>query len=370
MRPSPPGPRFSSFLVLDTNMIDSESNAPLRTSHFDYALPQELIAQRPIEPRDHARLMVVERTTGAIGHRRFDELPDLLRPGDLLVFNDSRVIPARLRARRAGSGGRAELLLLHRTGPGLWQALARPARRLKPGSRLALEGGSRQHTVEVAERGEGGIVAVRFEDEAAIEECGQTPLPPYIREPLADAERYQTVYARVRGSAAAPTAGLHFTPGLLHRLAGRGIGSAFVTLHIGLDTFRPVEEEDPRRHRIHREYAQLPAETAREVNLARARGGRIVAVGTTSVRVLETAARAATAGETVAPYAGWTDLFILPGHRFRAVDILVTNFHLPRSTLLMLVSAFAGKGLIERAYAEAVRQRYRFYSFGDAMWIG
>ncbi|MEE9285495.1 MAG: tRNA preQ1(34) S-adenosylmethionine ribosyltransferase-isomerase QueA [Dehalococcoidia bacterium] len=371
----------------------------MRTSDFDYHLPPELIAQRPIEPRDHSRLLVVDRAGGAIAHRRFDEIGELLRPGDVLVFNDSRVIPARLLAQRPG-GGRAELLLLHRleahpsTGSeqALWQALARPARRLKPGTRLRLQGGGRRHEVEIVQRGEEGIVTVRIPDEAAIEECGQTPLPPYIHEPLADPERYQTVYARVRGSAAAPTAGLHFTPELLGRLEAQGVQLEFVTLHIGLDTFRPVEEADPRRHRIHREYAVLTADAARRINEARGRGGRVVAVGTTTTRVLETAALPpdaekepdATEGagpspvaqhaqgpwkRAVAAYAGWTGLMILPGHRFRAVDAMITNFHLPRSSLLMLVSAFAGKGLIDRAYAEAVRERYRFYSFGDAMML-
>ncbi|MCI0768915.1 MAG: tRNA preQ1(34) S-adenosylmethionine ribosyltransferase-isomerase QueA [Chloroflexi bacterium] len=413
----------------------------LRTSDFDYALPPELIAQRPIEPRDDARLLAVDRAGGAITHRRFFELGDLLQPGDLLVFNDSRVIPARLRARRVDTGGSAELLLLHRLdtqpsagpasggealisiegrgeswgegreesrtprsrisqtatsptkGPALWRALARPAKRLKPGTRLRLEGGGDRHEVEIVERHGEGIVTVLIADEAAIEECGQAPLPPYIREPLADPERYQTVYARVTGSAAAPTAGLHFTRDLLRRLEEKGIELAFVTLHVGLDTFRPVEAEDPMRHRIHREYAVLGEETARRINEARAGGHRVVAVGTTTTRVLETAAlgpelgrsqnaaeasgAAASSGPAqgvrksiVAPFAGWTGLMILPGHEFRAVDALITNFHLPRSSLLMLVSAFAGKGLIDRTYAEAVRERYRFYSFGDAMMLG
>ncbi len=405
----------------------------LRTSDFDYALPPELIAQRPIEPRDDARLLAVDRAGGAIAHRRFFELGDLLQPGDLLVFNDSRVIPARLRARRVDTGGSAELLLLHRLdtqpsagpasggealipiegreesrtrrsrisqpvtsptkGPALWQALARPAKRLKPGTRLRLEGGGDRHEVEIVERHGEGIVTVLIADEAAIEECGQAPLPPYIREPLADPERYQTVYARVTGSAAAPTAGLHFTRDLLRRLEEKGIELAFVTLHVGLDTFRPVEAEDPRRHRIHREYAVIGEETARRINEARAGGHRVVAVGTTTTRVLETAAFRPEMGRSrhavgapgavtssgpaqgsrtsiVAPFAGWTGLMILPGHEFRAVDALITNFHLPRSSLLMLVSAFAGKGLIDRAYAEAVRERYRFYSFGDATMIG
>ena len=344
--------------------------APLRTDDFDYPLPPELIAQMPIEPRDHSRLLTLDRTTGAMQHRRFFDIAALLRRGDLLVFNDSRVIPARLHGRKVGSGGQVELLLLHPIEPRLWQALARPSKRLAAGTRLEFAGGGQAYAATIEAKGESGMVTVRLEDEAMIEACGETPLPPYIHAPLTDPERYQTVYARVRGSAAAPTAGLHFTPELLRRLQELGVATAFVTLHVGLDTFRPVEEEDPRQHRIHTEYAVLPEETAQAVQAARGRGGRIVAVGTTSVRVLETAARAAQPGQAVAAYGGWTDMFILPGYSFRAVDALITNFHLPRSTLLMLVSAFAGRERVLAAYAEAVRERYRFYSFGDAMWVG
>ena len=345
-------------------------DAAIRTSDFDYPLPQELIAQTPIEPRDQSRLLVLDRATGTMHHHRFHEIVALLRPGDLLVFNDSRVIPARLRGRKSGSGGQVELLLLHPIEPRLWQALARPGKRLAAGGMLEFTGQGKQYSAEIVAKGEGGVVTVRLEDEAMIEACGETPLPPYIHERLADPERYQTVYARVRGSAAAPTAGLHFTPELLHRLQAQGVGTAFVTLHVGLDTFRPVDEDDPREHRIHTEYAVLPPETAAAVNAARAQGRRVVAVGTTSVRVLETAAREAGPGQAVAAYSGWTDLFILPGRRFLAVDAMITNFHLPRSTLLMLVSAFAGRERVLAAYAEAVRERYRFYSFGDAMWMG
>ena len=375
----------------------------LRTSDFDYDLPQQLIAQTPVEPRDHARLLTLDRRDGSIQHRRFYEIDRLLHPGDLLVFNDSRVIPARLQGRKAGTGGAVEVLLLHPMEPGLWQALVRPGRRLGPQALVEfLDREGRVYRAEIMERLEGGTRAVRFEDEAAIEACGVVPLPPYIREPLADSERYQTVYSRVSGSSAAPTAGLHFTRDLLERLSRKGVGFAFLTLHTGLDTFRPVEEEDPHRNPIHREYAVLSEEAARRINEARSNGGRIVCVGTTTARVLETAARpnpltpfpfgsaqgrpgwegghttqppllvgegAGREVQELAPFAGWTDLFILPGHRFRAIDALVTNFHLPRSTLLMLVSAFASKTLIDRAYAEAMRERYRFYSFGDAMLI-
>ena len=337
----------------------------MRTADFDYALPPELIAQRPIEPRDHARLLVTRRGDGSLEHRRFFDLPALLQPGDLLVANDSRVIPARLRTRKS-TGGAVELLLLRRTEAGWWLTLARPSRRLRPGTMVSVEGGGRVYEIEIGARRDDGLFEARLEDEALIEACGEAPLPPYIHEPLADPERYQTVYAREEGSAAAPTAGLHFTPRLMERLAARGVDVAYVTLHVGLDTFRPVEADDPREHHIHTEYAVLPPETARAIARAREHGGRVVAVGTTSVRVLESAAQGSGAIEA---YRGDTGLMILPGHEFHAVDAMITNFHLPRSTLLMLVSAFAGKDLIDAAYAEAVRERYRFYSFGDAMLL-
>ena len=337
----------------------------MRTADFDYALSPELIAQRPIEPRDHARLLVTRRGDGSLEHHRFFDLPALLQPGDLLVANDSRVIPARLRTRKS-TGGAVELLLLRRTEAGWWLTLARPSRRLRPGTMVSVEGGGRVYEIEIGARRDDGLFEARLEDEALIEACGEAPLPPYIHEPLADPERYQTVYAREEGSAAAPTAGLHFTPRLMERLAARGVDVAYVTLHVGLDTFRPVEADDPREHHIHTEYAVLPPETARAIARAREHGGRVVAVGTTSVRVLESAAQGSGAIEA---YRGDTGLMILPGHEFHAVDAMITNFHLPRSTLLMLVSAFAGKDLIDAAYAEAVRERYRFYSFGDAMLL-
>ncbi|HEV8633669.1 MAG TPA: tRNA preQ1(34) S-adenosylmethionine ribosyltransferase-isomerase QueA [Chloroflexota bacterium] len=338
------------------------------TDAYDYDLPSELIAQQPIEPRDAARLMVVDRASGRIEHRVFRELPDLLRPGDLLVANRSRVIPARLHGRRLPTGGAAELLLLRARGGGAWEALVRPARPLQVGGRIGF--GGRDVFAEVVEVGEAGGRVVRFVDadgrpvEGAafdrwLAETGEMPLPPYIKARLADPERYQTVYAGEPGSAAAPTAGLHFTPELLFRLRDRGIPIVHVTLHVGLDTFRPVEVEDLREHRIHSEWCQLTAETAARIAATRQRGGRVVAVGTTAVRVLETSG-----GE---PYEGDTRLFIYPGYRFRVVDALVTNFHLPRSSLLMLVSAFAGRDLIRCAYEVAVEQRYRFFSFGDAM---
>ena len=338
----------------------------MRTADFDYALSPELIAQRPIEPRDHARLLVTRRGDGSLEHHRFFDLPALLQPGDLLVANDSRVIPARLRTRKS-TGGAVELLLLRRTEAGWWLTLARPSRRLRPGTIVSVEGGGRVYEIEIGARRDDGLFEARLEDEALIAACGEAPLPPYIHEPLADPERYQTVYAREEGSAAAPTAGLHFTPRLMERLAARGVDVAYVTLHVGLDTFRPVEADDPREHHIHTEYAVLPPETARAITRAREHAGRVVVVGTTSVRVLESAARGSSG--SVEAYRGDTGLMILPGHEFHLVDAMITNFHLPRSTLLMLVSAFAGKDLIDAAYAEAVRERYRFYSFGDAMLL-
>lgn len=344
----------------------------MRTADFDYDLPPELIAQEPVEPRDHARLFVLHRSSGAFEHRRFYELPELLRPGDLLVANDSRVLPARLYAVKPETGGRVELLLLRERTTGVWEALVRPSRRVRPGSRVELLDQNDAPSGLTAVIGEtrGAWRAVRFEAplQQVLERCGRVPLPPYIRAPLRNPERYQTVYARQPGSAAAPTAGLHFTPQLLERLRERGIGMAFVTLHVGLDTFRPVTEEHPQEHKMHSEYIAVPAETAALVNETKARGGRVVAVGTTVVRTLEAAIRASSSG-VLEPFAGTTDLFILPGFEFKVIDALITNFHLPRSTLLMLVSAFTGRELILRAYAEAVRERYRFYSFGDAMLI-
>jgi len=324
--------------------------------------------------------MVVDRCSGEIAHRRFHELPQVLRSGDVLVHNESRVIPARLFARKP-TGGRVEILLLRERADRMWETLVR-GRRIRVGTRLALLDGPDGRPVgaqaEVVELGERGMRVLSFDRPvlSLARGIGVTPLPPYIHTPLADAERYQTVYARTRGSAAAPTAGLHFTPELLHRLRDGGVRSVFVTLHVGLDTFRPVKEERIEEHHMHSEHGSLTPEVARRVNRARLGGNRVIAVGTTSVRVLETAALAegrvdaqACPWRPVAPFEGDTDLFIYPGFCFRAVDALITNFHLPRSTLLMLVSAFAGKELVDRAYAEAVEERYRFYSFGDAMLI-
>lgn len=340
------------------------------TSEFDYELPPELIAQTPVEPRDASRLLVLDRSRQSLEHRSFRDILDYLRPGDLLVCNETRVIPARLYALKIPSGGRVELLLLARRGPRTWETLVK-GRKVGAGQRLRFGNGSAGQVLEATVEGttEGGGRLVTFDDyiEVHWDRLGVVPLPPYIHEPLAHAERYQTVYARVEGSAAAPTAGLHFTPELIQRTQERGIEWATVLLHIGLDTFRPVSEERVEDHVMHSEYCSLGADVAERINKTKEHGGRIIAVGTTSVRVLETAAQNAPGG--VQPWDGSSRLFIYPGYRFRVVDALITNFHLPRSSLLMLVSAFAGTDAIQRAYAEAIRLRYRFYSFGDAMLL-
>jgi len=337
------------------------------TSDFDYNLPLERIAQTPIEPRDASRLMALDRLTGAIQHTHFHEIGAFLKPGDILVMNETRVIPARLYGHKLHTGGRVELLLLRRKDETHWEALA-GGKGLKKGVLLQLEGGLQ---AEISAVLDGARRLVHFSEpiEPYLARYGHTPLPPYIHTHLEDPERYQTVYARLPGSAAAPTAGLHFTPQLIQRLQAEGIQTAHLTLHVGLDTFAPVNEEKPQEHKIHTEWCELSVETATKINQARRQGGRIVAVGTTSVRTLESAARGASKDEVVAPFYGDTDLFILPGHTFKAVDVMITNFHLPRSTLLMLVSAFAGRERILEAYRLAVAQNYRFFSFGDAMLI-
>ncbi len=352
----------------------------MRIEELDYALPSELIAQEPVEPRDSSRLLVIHRESGALEHRIFREIGDYLRPGDLLVANESRVIPARLFARKEPTGGKVEILLLRPLEAGMWLALTGGAR-TRPGTRLRIVRGEEPTdlTAEVVESRERGERVLRFSGDlwGWLDEVGVMPLPPYIHRPLEDAERYQTVYSRTPGSAAAPTAGLHFTPELLFSLRDKGVGLAFVTLHVGLDTFRPIEEEEVEAHRIHREWVRLSPEVTEQINRTKVMGGRIIAVGTTTVRVLETAARyglfqtedGTCPWRPLSPYEGFTDLYITPGFRFRVVDALITNFHLPRSTLLALVMAFAGKELIRRAYAEAIRERYRFFSFGDACLI-
>jgi S-adenosylmethionine:tRNA ribosyltransferase-isomerase len=341
----------------------------MRTSDFDYHLPPELIAQTPLEPRDHSRLMVLKRGDGSLEHHRFFEITDYLSAGDVLVFNDSRVIPARLNGKKADTGGRVELLLLNRLDEAVWEALVKPGKRVGVGTKIEFEGGNKTKVLaEVIEVGEDGIRLIKFSDEAPLLRLGRVPLPPYIKSPLTDPERYQTVYARVLGSVAAPTAGLHFTPELLDKIGQKGIYCLFVTLHVGLDSFRPVTEDDPQRHLIHKEYGSLSPEVATELSRAKTEGRRVICVGTTTVRLVEAAAQGRDPAK-IQPFNGWVDLFALPGYEFRIVSGVITNFHLPRSTLLMLVCAFAGRDFINKAYQEAISQRYRFYSFGDAMLI-
>lgn len=341
----------------------------MKTSDFYYDLPPELIAQTPIPQRDSSRLMTLDRRSGEIGHRHFYDLPELLNPGDCLILNDSRVLPARLLGNRLPGGGACEVLLLTDKGDGCWECLVRPGRKLKPGAEVSFGEGRLSATVtgEV----EGGNRLVQFHYEGifleVLEELGKMPLPPYIKEELQDRERYQTVYSKVLGSAAAPTAGLHFTPELLERIRAKGVGVGYVTLHVGLGTFRPVKEEALEDHEMHREYCEIPAETAELINRTKAAGGRCICVGTTSCRTLES--WAAEDGH-MEPRSGWTGIYIYPGYRFKVMDGLVTNFHLPESTLIMLVSAFAGREKTLSAYREAVAERYRFFSFGDAMFVG
>ncbi len=343
----------------------------MKTSDFDYHLPPELIAQTPIEPRDRARLLVLDRRDGSLKHHRFYEITAFLRRGDVLVFNDSRVIPARLHGRKSDTGGRSEILLLRRLRPHAWEALVRPARRLRPGSKLVLTDDGETDvkvTAEVIELIDNGRRVISFSDEAHLTDLGRIPLPPYIHTPLKDPERYQTVYSSASGSAAAPTAGLHFTPELIDKIKAQGIHCVFVTLHVGLDTFLPVREESPTEHPIHQEYGIVSREAAEHLSRAKREERRVICVGTTTVRLVEAVAQNANPRE-IAPFSGWVDLFILPGYRFRMVDALITNFHLPQSTLMMLVTALAGKEPITKAYQEAIAHQYRFYSFGDAMLI-
>lgn len=339
----------------------------MKTSDFVYDLPEELIAQTPVEPRDHSRLLAVKRTDGTMEHRHFYDLPDYLRPGDVLVVNDTRVMPARLIGERAG-GGACEVLLLRQLSPVSWETLVKPGKKLKSGARVSFGGGRLEATIEAPTEAGGRVV--RFDVasgtlEAALDDLGEMPLPPYIHEKLEDRERYQTVYAREKGSAAAPTAGLHFTPELLEKIRAMGVTVVPVLLHVGLGTFRPVKVEDISQHHMHSEFYSVTPEAAEAVNRAKAEGRRVIAVGTTSVRTLESAAR----DGTLEPSSGWTDIFITPGYRFQMVDALITNFHLPGSTLIMLVSALMGRERTLAVYEEAVRQRYRFFSFGDAMLI-
>jgi S-adenosylmethionine:tRNA ribosyltransferase-isomerase len=354
---------------------DFRDEAPFDVASYDYDLPPDRIAQTPVEPRDSSRLMVLDRAAGSIAHAIFRDIGRFLRAGDLLVANESRVIPARLRGRKADTGAAVEILLLEprpEAGPTAWEVLVKPGKRLRDGHRVELPHGL---TAEIGATTLAGgrivtLTADGGQDRALVHEriaqAGEMPLPPYITAKLADPERYQTVYSHTEGSAAAPTAGLHFTPSLLQSLAEQGIGFATVTLHVGIDTFRPVGVDDLRQHRMHSEAFTLSAATANAINAARAAGGRIIAVGSTSIRTIETAAQH---GLPLEPCSGRTSLFIMPGFTIRVTDALITNFHLPRSTLLAMVSAFAGHELIMAAYATAIAEGYRFFSFGDAMLI-
>ena len=341
---------------------------------YSYDLPQDLIAQTPAEPRDHSRLMILHRQERRQEHQRFTVLPNYLRPGDVLVFNDSRVFPARVYGARPDTGAKIELLLLRRDSPGVWQALVRPGRRMGPGAAFTLGAGPDAVDGEVIRVLDDGSRLVQLSSEERLDEIGVVPLPPYIHQPLADPERYQTIYSRITGSVAAPTAGLHFTSQLLEAVRLLGVQTAFVTLHVGWASFRPVQTNDITRHEMHSEFFTLTQEAADIINRAKRSGRRIIAVGTTTVRLLEHAAQrrqddTPQSANPLEPASGWADIFIYPGYEFRIIDGLVTNFHLPRSTLLMLVSAFAGREATLDAYREAVQRRYRFYSFGDAMLI-
>lgn len=340
----------------------------IKTSDFYFDLPQELIAQTPVEPRDASRLMVLDKATGQVSHRRFRDILDLLRPGDCLILNDSRVLPARIYGVKEETGAHVEFLLLGDRG-GVWEALCKPGKRAKPGSRFSFgEGLMEGEVVGVTEEGNR---LVRFtctgEFYSVLDEIGQMPLPPYIKEKLQNKERYQTVYSREIGSAAAPTAGLHFTSELLGEVRRKGVSIGFVTLHVGLGTFRPVSAENIADHKMHSEHYYMPKATAELINATKANGGRVIAVGTTSCRTIESVAKREGCFKES---SGWTDIFIYPGYQFQGVDGLITNFHLPESTLIMLVSALAGRENVLRAYRQAVEEKYRFFSFGDAMYIG
>jgi S-adenosylmethionine:tRNA ribosyltransferase-isomerase len=353
--------------------VSKDISPGLLVADFDFDLPEELIAQHPPTDRSASRLLVLDRATGAVTHSSIRELPAWLAPGDLLVANNTRVLPARLHARKRGTGGRIELLLLRHDGNGVWTALAKPTRKLKTGQVLDLTpvaGDSLPASVVVRAMLAEGQVVIEFPDRAdlRLDEFGEAPLPPYIRARLADADRYQTVYATELGSAAAPTAGLHLTPEMIERMKSDGIGWAEVTLHIGLDTFRPVTVDRIEDHVIHQEWCMVPDAVAERIARTRANGRRVIAIGTTAARTLETLGRAWNEADPTG-FTGPTDIFITPGYTWRVVDALLTNFHLPRSTLLMMVSALAGRETILRAYAVAIEHRYRFFSFGDAMLI-
>ena len=340
----------------------------MKTHDFFFDLPEELIAQTPIERRDASRLLVLDKTTGEWEHRHFYDLPEYLRPGDCLILNDSRVLPARLLGQRLPGGGACEVLLLIDKGDKTWECIVRPGKHLRTGAKVSF--GNGELTATVTEVLPDGNRLVKFDYEGifleVLDRLGKMPLPPYIKEELQDRERYQTVYSKVLGSAAAPTAGLHFTPELLQKIQDKGIKIGYVTLHVGLGTFRPVKEEDITDHDMHSEYCTVPEETADLINETKRSGGRVICVGTTSCRTVESWAQA---DGTMKPSAGWTNIFIYPGYKFKVLDCLITNFHLPESTLSMLVSALAGREHVLSAYEEAVKEKYRFFSFGDAMLI-
>ena len=340
----------------------------MRTKDFYFDLPEELIAQTPIVRRDASRLLVLNKENGAWEHRHFFDLPSYLRAGDCLILNNSRVLPARLLGNRLPGGGACEVLLLIDRGDNIWECLVRPGKKMRVGAKVSF--GNGELVGEVVEELPGGNRLVKFSYEGifleVLDRLGKMPLPPYIKEELQDRERYQTVYSEVNGSAAAPTAGLHFTPELLTQLKEMGVNIGYVTLHVGLGTFRPVKEDEITDHEMHSEYCVIPQETADLINATKDRGGRVICVGTTSCRTIESWAGE---GGTMRASAGWTNIFIYPGYRFKVLDALVTNFHLPESTLIMLVSALAGREETLAAYEEAVKERYRFFSFGDAMFI-
>lgn len=340
----------------------------MNVKDFDYYLPEELIAQHPLEARDEARLMLVDKETGELEHKVFKDIIDYLNPGDCLVLNDTRVLPARLIGEKEGTGGKMEFLLLKRVDKDVWETLVKPGKKAKIGTRFVF--GNGELKAEVVDIMEEGNRLVRFEYEGIFEEVldrlGQMPLPPYIKEKLEDKEQYQTVYSKEQGSAAAPTAGLHFTEELLEKIKEKGVNLAFLTLHVGLGTFRPVKEENIEDHVMHSEYYKMDKETADIINKTKENGKRVIAVGTTSCRTLETIGDES---NKVKETSGWTDIFIYPGYKFNIVDALITNFHLPQSTLIMLVSALSKRDLVLNAYETAVKEKYRFFSFGDAMFI-
>lgn len=340
----------------------------MKTSDFYYYLPEELIAQTPVEPRDSSRLLVMDRKSGALEHKHFYDILDYLKKGDCLILNDSRVLPARIYGVKEGTGANVEFLLLKHIESKRWEALAKPGKKAKQGTKFVFGDGIMSCTV--ADVTEDGNRIIDFECEGnfyeALDKLGQMPLPPYIHEKLKDRERYQTVYSRELGSAAAPTAGLHFTKELLKKAEEKGVRIGFVTLHVGLGTFRPVKVDDVTAHKMHSEHYELPEETARLINETKKNGGRVISVGTTSCRTLETVAKKE---GCIKASEGWTDIFIYPGFKFEVLDGLITNFHLPESTLIMLVSAFAGFDNVMNAYKTAVEKKYRFFSFGDAMLI-